>query len=273
MSLTTKKIVMITGATAGLGRELALQTAKRGGKTALLARRAELLETVQREIKTLGGEALIIPTDISDAESVHEAFAEVLDVWPVIDVLFNNAGVIEPIAPLTECSDEALRNLFMINIFGTYVVAREALKIMRGQENGGVIINISSGAAYKPYPGWSAYGGSKAAVDQMTRTVAIENKDRPVNIFAIAPGVFASPMQQKIRGTPVERFPRLQRFINLHEQGQLADPADIADALIQIGLAPWPALNGRVEDIRSAEFQRECRERGIVFPNAIRVNE
>ncbi len=143
--------------------------------------------------------------------------------------------------------------------------------MMREQESGGVIVNISSGAAYKPYPGWSAYGSSKAAMDQMTRTVAIENNDRPVNIFAIAPGVFASPMQQKIRSTPVERFPRLQQFVEMHEKGYLADPADIADALVQIGLAPWPELNGRVEDIRSAEFQQECRGRGIIFPKAIRA--
>ncbi len=265
------KVVVVTGASAGLGRALALQAAKRGARVALLARREKKLREVRREIQELGGEAGCYPVDVSDGRSVWEAFAEVENEWGRIDAVFNNAGIIQPIAPLHECDDDELMELFRINIFGAFVVAREAITQMRKQTRGGTLVNITSGAAAKVYPGWSAYGASKAAMDQMTRVVAAENAGLPVRVFAIAPGVFDSHMQTTIRNTPVEKFPRRQKFIDLHQKGQLPHPAEVAAALAEIAFTDWPELNGQIRDIRDPAFQQECLAHGVRFPESIRT--
>ena len=266
-----KPVAIITGASSGLGAALAIALADRGVRVALLARRAQQLDALARDIASAGGVALAIPTDVSDIGSVNDAFIEVREEWGQLDVLFNNAGIIQPIAPLHELPDEGLQRLLNINIFGAFAVARAALRIMREQPSGGTIVNITSGASYKPYPGWTAYGGSKAAMDIMTRIAAVENADRPIRIFAIAPGSFESYMQETIRNTPEERFPMLQQFIEKYESGVLADAADVAMVLSGVALSNWSELNGHVLDIRDVAFQKECQQRGIVIPGSIAV--
>ena len=264
------KTFVITGASAGLGKAMALQAATYGAKVALLARRAEKLAAVADEIREAGGEALAVPTDISDANQVVQAFRTVHQKWHKIDVLVNNAGVINPIAPIHDFDENELDKLLKINVFGSFLAMREALIIMRHQQDG-TIVNITSGAAYKPYEGWGAYGSSKAAMNMMTRIAAAENAEKNIHVFAIAPGVFASNMQDTIRQTPAEKFPPLQKFIELHEKGYLSDPADVGSLIAQVGLNAWPELNGKVLDIRDADFQNEIKLNGLIIPGALAV--
>jgi NAD(P)-dependent dehydrogenase (short-subunit alcohol dehydrogenase family) len=264
------KNIVITGASTGLGKAMAIQAAKRGANVALLARSADKLKTIADEIKQIGVNALPVPTDVSDESQVVAAFEVIRDEWGAVDVLINNAGVIQPIAPLHEVDAAQLETLLKINVFGSFIATREALKMMRSQKKGGVV-NISSGAAYKPYPGWSAYGSSKAALDMMTRIAAVENRDANICIFGIAPGVFESNMQQTIRQTPPDKFPLLQRFIEMHEKGYLADPADVGDLIVQIAINAWADLNGMISDIRDPELQKACLERGIKIPSALKA--
>ncbi|NIT61624.1 MAG: SDR family NAD(P)-dependent oxidoreductase, partial [Aliifodinibius sp.] len=209
-------------------------------------------------------EALALPTDVGNPTEVKKAFSEIQQQWGRMDILINNAGVVEPIAPLVKCRDDALLQSLQTNVYGTYLCTREALKhMMEENREEGTIINITSGAAKKPYHGWSAYSSQKAAVDMFTRCVALEVKELPIRIAAIAPGTFESNMQELIRSKSEEDFPARPKFVKLHQEGHLSKPEDVAKSIVAIALSDWPELSGRITDIRSSEFQEECRRRGI----------
>jgi len=255
--LTAKnKVIVVTGATAGLGRSLAIEAGNRGAKVALLARRARVLEEVREKITAAGGEALVLPVDLREPAAINKVFRQILSFWSRMDVLFNNAGVVEPVAPLVQLSDEAMLDSLKINVLGVY-------KAMREQETGGTVITITSGAAERPYAGWSMYGSQKAAVNMLTRIAALEMANAPVRVAAISPGPFESHMQQALRQSEPENFPAREKFIDLHREGKLPHPDTIARIITDIALSDWPELSGMIEDIRSADFKEKCRRRGI----------
>jgi benzil reductase ((S)-benzoin forming) len=134
---------------------------------------------------------------------------------------------------------------------------------MREQKDGGTVITITSGAANRPYVGWSMYGSQKAAVNMLTRIAALEMMDTPVRVAGISPGPFESHMQQALRQSDPENFPARDKFINLHREGKLPDPDTIAGIIMDIALSDWPELSGMIEDIRSPDFKKKCRKRGI----------
>jgi len=180
-----------------------------------------------------------------------------------IDTLFNCAAVVEPVSPLSEASIDGLMTALKTNVFGVYLTTRETLKRMQKQKRGGTIINITSGAGSNPYAGWSAYCSQKAAVDMFTRCVAMEVADFPIRVAAISPGPFESRMQQIIRKTDIKSFPYRDKFVRLHRDGQLAAPEFFAKIFLDIACTDWPELSGMVADLRAADFQKECRKRGI----------
>jgi len=266
MLLAHDKVVVVTGASAGLGRCLALEAGRRRGRVGLIARRAHLLEELRDTIRVLGGAACAIPTDVRDAQAVEGAFARIESIWGHIDILINNAAVVEPLAPLVQCSNEELLSALTTNVFGVYIATREALKRMIVQPTGGVVVNITGGTGRHPYPSWSAYCSQKAAVDMFTRCVAMEVSGRPVRVTAICPGSFDSHMQRAIRETSELGFPAREKFVRLYEEGKLADPEELAKVIVDLCLVDWPDLSGRVEDLRCADFRTECREHGVTIP-------
>jgi benzil reductase ((S)-benzoin forming) len=133
----------------------------------------------------------------------------------------------------------------------------------------GTIVNITSGAAEKPYVGWSMYGSQKATVNMFTRIVAKEIAETPVRILAISPGPFESPMQESLRQSKPEDFPAIHKFIDLHKSGKLPHSEQVAEIILDISLSQWPELSGRIVDIRSPEFQKECKKRGIKWLKGI----
>jgi len=265
-----RKIIVITGASAGLGRALALEAGRRKAKIALLARNRAALEEVRRLVIDSGGEAVAIPTDVGNQKAVSLAFAEIDSRWGRMDILFNVAGVVEPVKPLVKIEDDDMLQSLLVNVLGVYAASREAVKIMQTQLTGGTIINITSGAAVKAYVGWSMYGSQKAAVDQFTRIVAEEVKETSIRIAAISPGPFESRMQQVMRSSDEADFPMKKKFVDLHESGVLPTPEEIAPMFLDIALADWPELNGQIEDIRSGTFQNECGKRNIIIPDRIK---
>lgn len=263
------KVIVVTGATAGLGRSLAIEAGNKGAKVALLARRTQVLEEVRERITAAGGEALVLPVDLREPDAISNVFRQILSFWSRINVLFNNAGVVEPVAPLAQLSDEAILDSVQINILGVYFATREALKAMQDQKGGGTVINITSGAAERPYIGWSMYGSQKAAVNMLTRITALEMMGTPVRVAAISPGPFESHMQQTLRQSDPKNFPARDKFVNLYEEGELPKPDMVAEIIMDIALSDWPELSGMIEDIRSAEFKEKCRQRGIkTFDNS-----
>ena len=260
------RVAVVTGASSGLGKAIASEIARKGIKVALLARRTELLKENAAEIVSAGGQALALPVDVSDVGAVRAAFDELDDHYHRVDYLFNAAGILTPIKPLVNVDETEFQSGVMVNIMGLVHVTKQALSRMLRDGDGGTVINITSGAAYHAYSGWSLYSASKAAMDMLTRCVAIETQETKVRIAAVAPGIFESRMQQTIRSTPAGDFPEKDKFVKMHQEGRVIPPEIPAQMIVETALSEWPELNGMVVDVRSPEFQAGCRSHGISIP-------
>lgn len=168
----TPRTILITGAGAGIGRATARLFIARGWRVALLGRNdAALVETAESD------EALILPADVGDPAAVEAAFARVESRWGRLDVLFNNAGISLPAAPIDEIPVEDWLRLSRTNITGMFLCARAAFGLMRRQSpRGGRIVNNGSISAHVPRPGSAPYTMSKHAVTGLTRTLALDGR-------------------------------------------------------------------------------------------------
>lgn len=266
MTESNNKIAVVTGASSGLGKAISFELARKGVKVALMARRTEMLKENSARIVSEGGQALALPVDVSDADAVRAAFEELDEHFHRIDYLFNAAGVLVPIKPLAKVDEVEFQSGIMVNVMGLVHVTKQALTRMLERGDGGTIINITSGAAYHAYSGWGLYSASKAAMDMLTRCVALETNGTKVRITAIAPGIFESQMQQTIRSTTEDDFPGKDKFVKMHEEGLVIPPEIPARMIVDTALSGWPELNGMVVDVRSVEFQEGCRKHGIAIP-------
>jgi 3-oxoacyl-[acyl-carrier protein] reductase len=199
------KVALVTGASRGLGEGVARALAREGAKVMLLARSGDLAQNVAREI---GGPSEALACDVSDYPAVERAVADTRKRLGGLDILVNNAGVIEPIAALA-ASDPAIwaRNI-QINLIGAYNVVRAVIGDML--KSGGSIINVSSGAAYRPLEGWSSYCAAKAGLAMMTRSIALETAGR-LRVFGFSPGTIDTDMQVKIRASGMNQISQIPR--------------------------------------------------------------
>ena len=204
------KIALVTGASRGLGEGAARALARQGAKVMVLARDGDLAGTVARDIAAAGGRAEALACDVSDYPAVERAVADTRQRLGGLDVLVNNAGVIEPIAPLAESDPAAWAGNIQINLVGAYNVVRAAIEGMIAAR-AGTIVNVSSGAAYRPLEGWSSYCAAKAGLAMMTQSIALETAGSGIRLFGFSPGTIDTDMQVKIRASglnPVSQIPR-----------------------------------------------------------------
>ncbi len=163
-------------------------------------------------------------------------------------MLVNNAGVLEPLGPVRELSAGALSTHVAVNLTGLMQLTASFLSATSAAAYPRTVVNISSGAATKPYEGWGAYCATKAAVEMFTRVTALEEGERgDVRIVAVAPGVVDTDMQALIRRTPEEKFPHRPKFVDLKESGKLADPAVAASLVLRAARDPEVESGGCVD--------------------------
>ncbi|WP_278922011.1 MULTISPECIES: SDR family oxidoreductase [Pseudophaeobacter] len=193
------KTVVITGASRGIGADAARVFAAAGANLALLARSTESLTTLAEEI---GGNTLAFACDVSDPAAVAAALQKAHADFGSLDVLINNAGVIDPIARIQEANPADWGKLMDINIKGVFNGIHAALPLMKSG-NGGTIINIGSGAAYNALEGWSAYCTSKAGVLMLTRALHLEEGGNGIRVLSLSPGTVATEMQRKIKSSGI----------------------------------------------------------------------
>ncbi|HET7699582.1 MAG TPA: SDR family oxidoreductase [Candidatus Limnocylindria bacterium] len=258
MPLLTGQVAIVTGGGRGLGRAVGETLAALGAAVVLASRNAPELDEVVKTIKKAGGRALAQTADISDARQVQElVLATERWVGPA-SILVNNAGMVEPMAPLVR-SDAALwlRNI-SINVGGTYLPTRAVLPGML-ERGFGRIVNISSGAATRPSPGWTAYTAAKAAIVQLTRSLAIELEHTGVTAAAYNPGPLDTPMQEVIRRQRPEDFPRVEEYRRLEGEGRLADPRDAARVVAYLSL-PTTHRNGQALAFDDADLARAVED-------------
>ena len=189
------KVALVTGASKGLGRALALAFAREGADLALCARGVEPLEQVRAEAEALGARVVALRADVGNPEDVERLAAIALDAFGRVDVLVNNASELGPVPMpyLLDTDPAALRRVLDVNLMGPFLLTRSLLGPMLTGERGSVI-NVSSDAGITGYAGWGAYGTSKAALDHMTRIWASELDGTGVRVNSVDPGDMATGM-------------------------------------------------------------------------------
>jgi 3-oxoacyl-[acyl-carrier protein] reductase len=210
MSSLTGKIVIVTGASRGIGAAAAMALAKAGATVVLTARDGALAGDVARSIAAAGGVASARACDVSDYGAVEALIAETKNRFGTLHTLINNAGVIEPIGSIAENDPAAWARNIEINLTGAYNAIRAVLPGMIAG-GGGTIVNLSSGAAIRPQEGWSAYCSAKAGLHMLTRAVALETAGQGIRVFGFQPGTTDTDMQVLIRASginPISQIPR-----------------------------------------------------------------
>ena len=210
MGKLSGQVIIVTGASRGIGAAAAIELAQNGAKLCLSARSAAACSGVLEQIKNAGGEAFAASCDVSDYTAVDKMVAETLDRYGRLDTLINNAGIVDPIGAIATSDPAAWSRNISVNLVGVYHGTRAVLPHFLAQGSG-IIINISSGAAHSPMEGWSAYCSGKAGVYMMTRATALEAGEKGVRVYGFAPGVVDTDMQVTIRASginPVSQIPR-----------------------------------------------------------------
>jgi benzil reductase ((S)-benzoin forming) len=138
--------------------------------------------------------------------------SQVNDQFGAIDLFVNNAGMLEPVVALRDLTDEDLQRHFAVNVFGVLYGSQAYAQHVREREGEGVLINISSGAAWGGYAGWGAYCMGKAAVDRLSETLALEESANGLRVHAVAPGIVDTDMQVLIRSADEGVFPTVEKF-------------------------------------------------------------
>lgn len=204
------KVALVTGASRGLGEGAARALAAAGAAVMLVARDGALVSSVARDIAAKGRRAEALSCDVSNYAAVEKVVALAKAQLGAIDILVNNAGVIEPIAEVAATDPAAWAENISINLVGAYHVVRAVLPGMLAG-GGGSIVNVSSGAAYRPLEGWSAYCAGKAGLAMITRSVALETAGKGIRIFGFSPGTIDTEMQVKIRASGINMISRIPR--------------------------------------------------------------
>jgi NAD(P)-dependent dehydrogenase (short-subunit alcohol dehydrogenase family) len=238
--------VLILGASRGIGRAAALALAAQGRPVGLGCRTAADAEGVAAEIAAAGGTALPLHVDVTDSAGTAAAAARLCESHGPLGALVNNAGVIDPIGHIADTDPAEWERAIRINLVGAYNGLHAALPRMEG---GGVVVNVSSGAAERPSEGWSAYCAAKAGLMMLTRMVHHEYAGRGIRAYGFRPGIVDTDMQVTIRASgmnPVSRIPR----------GDLLPVDQPAQAIAWLIAEAPDDLSGQEMDIRDAAFRR-----------------
>ena len=244
-------VVIITGASRGLGLGLACLLAERHVPLLITARNESLIGSISAALRTVGSPVAGVAADAADEAAMDQAFRVAASLGPLQSVV-NNAGVLEPIDPIAQVDTSAFDRHFRTNVTGVMIGTKLALRF-REPSTVLRVVNVSSGAASSPYAGWSAYCASKAAITMLTQVAALENQDGRTSIVSVAPGIVETAMQQTIRSMPTSRFPQVQRFVQFKESGSLLDPVDAAMALEWLARGSPLALSGQMVDGRAPD--------------------
>lgn len=246
------QVAWVTGGGRGIGRAAAIALAAHGASLAIVARTQSELDQTAAEIKVRGGKVITALLDVSNWDMVDWTAKQIEAALGPIDILINNAGVLEPLGKLWETKPEEWTRLIDINVSGAYYCMRSVLPGMV-QRNRGVVVNISSGAATSAAPYWTAYATSKAALDHLTRTLAVDLKGIAVRTYSLHPGITETKMQTTLRGAAPDQLPpeRSQFFIDEQEDGNVFDPSVPARAIVWLCSPLCDLRSGAMIDLRS----------------------
>ncbi len=202
------RVVVITGASRGIGEATATHFATLGAQVFLAARSADRIGEIATALREQGASAHAVACDVSDPAQVLRLVSEATGKTGRLDLLVNNAGLIDPIALLADSEPQEWARIVDVNLKGVYYGLRYAIPVMVAQ-GGGTIVNLSSGAATSALEGWSHYCATKAAVMSLTRVADREYRSKGVRVVGLSPGTVATRMQEQIRASGINPVSQL----------------------------------------------------------------
>ncbi|MEM9583458.1 MAG: SDR family oxidoreductase [Pseudomonadota bacterium] len=202
MSHLSGKSVLITGASRGIGEATARHFAKEGASVVLAARSQAEVERIAAEIVDSGGKAVGVSCDVAWQHDVQAAVDTAVEQFGGLDILINNAGLIDPIARITDADPDEWGLIVDVNLKGVFYGFHAALPVMQ-TAGAGTIINISSGAATNALEGWSHYCATKAGVLALTKCGHKEMSEHGIRVMGLSPGTVATEMQVQIKSSGI----------------------------------------------------------------------
>jgi NAD(P)-dependent dehydrogenase (short-subunit alcohol dehydrogenase family) len=235
------KVAIITGATGGLGKAASLGLAKAGAKVVLTGRNADTLAPITQAITAAGLTATHIASDPLSHDDNKRIVAHAVETYGGLDIVLTAAGMNKP-APIVEQPVEEWEHIMDVNVKGTYLMCKEAGKVLIQQGRGGKVILVSSQRGKLGLPNYSAYCPSKGAIDSLTQTLAWEWGPHHINVNAIAPTVFRTALTQWIYDSPEVT----KRFLARIPIGRLGEPEDFIGAVLFLSSCASDMMTGAI---------------------------
>ena len=226
------KVILVTGASRGIGYAASLEAARRGAHVVAVARTVGGLEELDDEIQDLGSSATLVPLDLRDGDAIDRLGAAIFERWGALDGVIANAGQLGALSPLPHVKPEDFDKVFGVNVTANYRLIRSTDLLLRQAEAGRAVF-ISSSSAKSARPFWGLYAASKAAVDAMVKSYAAEIEQSKVKVNVFYPGAVRTAMRAK--AMPGE------------DPATLPQPADIAPRLVDM-ISPSYKLSGKLYD-------------------------
>ena len=228
------RVVLVTGASRGIGRAAALALAGQGAHVIALARTQGALEALDDEIRAAGGAATLVPLDLADHDALDRLGGSIYERWGRLDGLVGNAGLLGPISPLPHVSPKQFNDVFAVNVTANFRLIRSLDPLLRAAPAGRAVFitsGVASRAATRAY--WGLYASSKAALDLLARSYAAETVKTAVKVMLVNPG----PLRTRMRAAAMPG----------EDPMTLSTPEDLAPKLLKL-LAPEWSESGKLYD-------------------------
>ena len=233
------KVVLVTGASRGIGYAASIEAARRGAHVVAVARTVGGLEELDDEIQDLGSSSTLVPLDLRDGDAIDRLGAAIFERWGALDGLIANAGQLGVLSPLPHVKPEDFDKVMTVNVTANYRLLRATDLLLR-QSSAGRAVFVSSSSSRSARPFWGLYAASKAALDAMVKSYAGEIAQTKVRANVFYPGAVRTAMRAK--AMPGE------------DPKTLPTPADIAPALVDM-LSPSLTENGRLFDVTTGAYE------------------
>ncbi|ABS65087.1 short-chain dehydrogenase/reductase SDR [Parvibaculum lavamentivorans DS-1] len=231
------RLAVITGASRGIGRAVALGMAAEGAHVILVARTVGGLEEVDNEIRKVGGKATLVPLDLTDMPGIDRLGATIFERWGKLDILVGNAGLLGTLTPMAHLEPKDWDKTLAVNVTANYRLIRSLEPLLKRSDAGRAIF-VTSGAAQKCKPYWGSYSVTKAALDAMMKTWAAEVETSAIRVNSVSPGPTRTAMRKK--AMPGE------------DPTTLTKPADLVPLFIELAM-PGCTRHGEIVEYQKVK--------------------
>lgn len=228
------RVIVVTGASRGIGYFSAIEAARRGAHVIAVARTVGGLEDLDDDIQAVGGSATLVPMDLTDGDAIDRMGRAIFDRWGKLDGLLANAGLLGVISPVSHLAPKEVQKLFDLNVIANFRLVRSLEPLLK-QSDAGRVVFVSSSSAKSCKPYWGLYAATKAALNAMAKSYAGENANSKLNINVVNPGPTRTQMRAK--AVPGE------------DPNTLPHPRDIAPQFIDL-MSPNFVQNGQLIDLK-----------------------